>query len=32
MKVNDVKEYCNFPEINNNLELKHSYKEIQEIK
>ena len=32
MKVNDVKEYCNFPEINNNLELKHSYKEIQEIR
>lgn len=32
MKTNDVKEYCNFPEINNNLELKHSYKEIQEIK
>lgn len=32
MKVNDVKEYCHFPDINNNLELKHSYKEIQEIK
>ena len=31
MKVNDVKEYCNFPEINNSLELKHSYKELQEI-
>lgn len=32
MKVNDVKEYCHFSEINNNLELKHSYKEIQEIR
>ncbi len=31
MKVNDVKEYCNFPEIKSNLMLKHSYKELQEI-
>lgn len=32
MKVNNAKEYCIFPEINNSLELKHSYKEIQKIK
>ena len=31
MRTNDVKEYCHFPEINNNLELKHSYKELQKI-
>lgn len=31
MKINNAKEYCIFPEINNSLELKHSYKEIQKI-
>lgn len=31
MRTNDVKEYCIFPEINNTLELKHSYKELQKI-
>lgn len=32
MKVNNAKEYCIFPEINNNLELKQTFKEIKKNK
>ena len=32
MKVNNTKEYCIFPEINNNLELKQTFKEIKKNK